>query len=127
MKVSSNSETMRAEIFWWLQRIDIKKHSFFSYNKPAPTKGQCLLTDCYQTINNVHQNETYFFNYVVQPVHSPVSCVYPALQLHTVVAQAALAGQLPSVLAQSVFSPSALTGKEQRENTATKYYAYKTY
>ena len=24
VKVSSNSETMRAEIFWWLQRIDIK-------------------------------------------------------------------------------------------------------
>ena len=24
LNVSSNSETMRAEIFWWLQRIDIK-------------------------------------------------------------------------------------------------------
>ena len=23
VKVSSNSETMRAEIFWWLQRIDM--------------------------------------------------------------------------------------------------------
>ena len=35
--------------------------------------------------------------------------MYPALQLHVVVEQAAFAGQLASVLAQDVAEPSALT------------------
>ena len=44
------------------------------------------------------------------PVHRPVpSFIQPASQLHTVVAHVACAGQLPSVLAQFVFTPSACT------------------
>ena len=46
------------------------------------------------------------------PVHRPLpSCIHPALQLHTSVAQTALAGQLALSVPQSVFNPSAFTVK----------------
>ena len=59
-----------------------------------------------------------YHNYLDQilflPVQRPVpSFIYPASQLHTVVAHVACAGQLAVVLAQSVVVPSAFTVTEQ--------------
>ena len=52
--------------------------------------------------------------YVFLPVHRPVpSFIHPASQLHTLVVHVACAGQLPLVLTQSVFTPSACTVIEQ--------------
>ena len=68
---------------------------------------QHKLENCY-----VIFTRQFVLKYESIPVHRPVpSSIHPAAQLHTEVAQAALAGQLPAVLAQSVAEPSAFTVK----------------